>query len=382
MLCEEVNTVKRAVLFFVMLSLVFSLIPPAFADKLTDYQNQKNTVDKKITDVSKQKKSEENKLKSVKSEKEEILSAQQQENKEYNTLLNEVNELNKSLKELDDAINQSEQEYNKQLELFKSRIRIMYENGNTTYIEMLAESENIVDFYGRMEVLTAISKNDKELVEELVKAKNDIEYKRTLTADKKDQIQSKANESLRTLDQLKVSRAELDKEIRNINSKLEKLEKEEDALIKKSKDLISQIKNLQTKGNYAGGKMLWPVPSSSKISSSFGNRMHPILKRKKMHTGIDISAKNGVSILAANKGTVIMSGWQSGYGNTIVIDHGGGITTLYAHCSKLLYQVGASVKAGDTIAKVGSTGLSTGPHLHFEVRKNGTPQNPQNYVSP
>ncbi|NLD49452.1 MAG: peptidoglycan DD-metalloendopeptidase family protein [Clostridiaceae bacterium] len=373
---------KRAVLFFVMLSLVFSLIPPAFADKLTDYQNQKNTVDKKITDVSKQKKSEENKLKSVKSEKEEILSAQQQENKEYNTLLNEVNELNKSLKELDDAINQSEQEYNKQLELFKSRIRIMYENGNTTYIEMLAESENIVDFYGRMEVLTAISKNDKELVEELVKAKNDIEYKRTLTADKKDQIQSKANESLRTLDQLKVSRAELDKEIRNINSKLEKLEKEEDALIKKSKDLISQIKNLQTKGNYAGGKMLWPVPSSSKISSSFGNRMHPILKRKKMHTGIDISAKNGVSILAANKGTVIMSGWQSGYGNTIVIDHGGGITTLYAHCSKLLYQVGASVKAGDTIAKVGSTGLSTGPHLHFEVRKNGTPQNPQNYVSP
>jgi len=374
--------VKRAVLFFVMLSLVFSLIPPAFADKLTDYQNQKNTVDKKITDVSKQKKSEENKLKSVKSEKEEILSAQQQENKEYNTLLNEVNELNKSLKELDDAINQSEQEYNKQLELFKSRIRIMYENGNTTYIEMLAESENIVDFYGRMEVLTAISKNDKELVEELVKAKNDIEYKRTLTADKKDQIQSKANESLRTLDQLKVSRAELDKEIRNINSKLEKLEKEEDALIKKSKDLISQIKNLQTKGNYAGGKMLWPVPSSSKISSSFGNRMHPILKRKKMHTGIDISAKNGVSILAANKGTVIMSGWQSGYGNTIVIDHGGGITTLYAHCSKLLYQVGASVKAGDTIAKVGSTGLSTGPHLHFEVRKNGTPQNPQNYVSP
>lgn len=373
---------KRAVLFFVMLSLVFSLIPPAFADKLTDYQNQKNTVDKKITDVSKQKKSEENKLKSVKSEKEEILSAQQQENKEYNTLLNEVNELNKSLKELDDAINQSEQEYNKQLELFKSRIRIMYENGNTTYIEMLAESENIVDFYGRMEVLTAISKNDKELVEELVKAKNDIEYKRTLTADKKDQIQSKANESLRTLDQLKVSRAELDKEIRNINSKLEKLEKEEDALIKKSKDLISQIKNLQTKGNYAGGKMLWPVPSSSKISSAYGNRMHPILKRKKMHTGIDISAKNGVSILAANKGTVIMSGWQSGYGNTIVIDHGGGITTLYAHCSKLLYQVGASVKAGDTIAKVGSTGLSTGPHLHFEVRKNGTPQNPQNYVSP
>lgn len=373
---------KRAVLFFVTLSLVFSLIPPAFADKLTDYQNQKKTVDKKMTDISKQKKNEENKLKSIKNEKEEIARTQDQENKEYNALVNEINELNKSIKELDEAINQSEQEYNKQLELFKSRIRIMYENGDVTYIEMLAESENIVDFYGRLEVISAISKNDKELMEELEKAKNDIEYKRTLTASKRDQMQNKADDSLRTLNQLKASRAELEKEIRNINAKLEQLEKEEDALIKKSNELTNQIKNLQKKGNYAGGTMRWPVPSSSNITSGFGNRMHPILKRNKMHTGIDISAKSGASILAANKGTVIMSGWQSGYGNTVVVDHGGGITTLYAHCSKLLVKVGDNVNAGDTIAKVGSTGLSTGPHLHFEVRKNGTPQNPRNYVSP
>ena len=102
-----------------------------------------------------------------------------------------------------------------------------------------------------------------------------------------------------------------------------------------------------------------------------------------MHTGIDISAAYGVSILAANKGTVIFAGWQSGYGNTVIIDHGGGISTLYGHASRLLVKVGDHVDVGDTIAKFGTTGYSTGPHLHFEVRKNGSTVNPlAGYVCP
>jgi murein DD-endopeptidase MepM/ murein hydrolase activator NlpD len=111
-------------------------------------------------------------------------------------------------------------------------------------------------------------------------------------------------------------------------------------------------------------------------------RYHPILKKNRMHTGLDINAANGTSIVAANKGKVLVAGWKGGYGNAVIIDHGGGITTLYAHSSKVLVSVGDTVEAGDTIAKVGSTGLSTGPHLHFEVRKDGELTNPLDYVSP
>ena len=124
--------------------------------------------------------------------------------------------------------------------------------------------------------------------------------------------------------------------------------------------------------------MQWPCPSSYNVTSYYGMRKHPILRKYKMHTGIDIGASKGSSIVAANKGTVIMATYDKsgGYGNMVVLDHGAGITTLYAHASKLCVKVGDEVKAGAVIAKVGSTGLSTGNHLHFEVRVNGETKNP------
>jgi murein DD-endopeptidase MepM/ murein hydrolase activator NlpD len=128
--------------------------------------------------------------------------------------------------------------------------------------------------------------------------------------------------------------------------------------------------------------MCWPSESSTRISSPFGNRLHPILRIYKLHTGIDIAARSGTNILAANAGTVISAGWNNGYGYMVMVDHGGGIVTLYAHSSKLLVRKGNVVARGQAIAKVGSTGMSTGPHLHFEVRVNGIYKNPLDYVSP
>ena len=158
------------------------------------------------------------------------------------------------------------------------------------------------------------------------------------------------------------------------------LEAQEDELKEEADRLVSEIKKLQGDQAYAGGTFCWPSESSTRVTSEFGMRIHPILKVNKMHTGIDIGAAAGTNVLAANSGTVIKAGWNNSYGNVIMIDHGGGIVTLYAHNSKLLVSTGDVVSRGQVIALVGSTGNSTGPHIHFEVRVNGEYQNPRNWL--
>jgi murein DD-endopeptidase MepM/ murein hydrolase activator NlpD len=371
---------RRVLLFSIITVLLAVWVVPVTASELSKAKEQKNYIDNKLNSITKQKQKEKEKLKSAISEKEQLVSAQKREDEEYKRLKKESEELEKEVDaiktELDDTIDK----YKEKEELFKTRIRVMYEKSGSGYLNTLAKSGNASDFLARLKYIKVITEKDKELIDEIKTIKTDIEYKKRLREALMLDKQKKLEDKKEKLDSLQASRADLEGQIRESQSKLEELEKQEDQFLKESQAMANKIRSLQSKGNYIGGKLMWPTPSTRQISSYYGNRMHPILKKYKMHTGIDIAASYGASIVAANKGTVIVAGWQSGYGNTVIIDHGGGITTLYAHCSRLLVSVGDSVNAGAVIAKVGSTGLSTGPHLHFEVRKNGSTQDPLNYV--
>ncbi|MCX7746184.1 MAG: peptidoglycan DD-metalloendopeptidase family protein [Clostridia bacterium] len=353
---------------------------PVMADKLSEVKKQANYVENKLDKINKEKKEEKGKLKDAQEQKQELANDLQVEDSEYKEKLRELGEMQRAVKESEDAVMEAENIYNSKKELMKTRLRVLYETSCNPYTETLIESKDMGDFLSKMEYISLVAQKDKELIATLEAAKKDLEYKRAALEDAKRLQQKRVSDSVKELQSLKSSRAELDNEIKELSIRIEKLEAEEDALIKKSEELADTIQSLSRRGTkYAGGAMSWPVPSSTSVVSYYGLRIHPIYKKKKMHTGIDIDARSGVSIEAANKGVVIVAGWQGGYGNTVVVDHGGGITTLYAHCSRILVSEGQTVKTGTVIAKVGSTGLSTGPHLHFEVRRNGKTTNPLQY---
>lgn len=263
-------------------------------------------------------------------------------------------------------IKAKEKEMKEREENLNARLKVMYKNGSLGFVDVLLGSGSISEFVSNLEIIQKIYKNDMDVLDTL-----DKEHKE-LQAIKK-QLKEKRAKLATQKDELADEKAKLDE-------KKKALKKEEDALKAEADRLTSEILSMIDKNSqYIGGEFTWPCPASTYITSSFGNRLHPILKSWIFHTGLDIGCSSGKDILAAASGKVIMAQVYGGYGNCVMIDHGGGIVTLYGHASKLCVSKGDVVKRGQVVAKVGSTGRSTGPHLHFEVRKNGEYVNPMKY---
>ena len=268
-----------------------------------------------------------------------------------------------------------------QKNLLNKRVRVMYQNGNTGYLAVLLNSSSIGDFISRMDLLRKIINYDVNLLKEMKTYRDTVDGKKQQLENEQQQKEALRLDISSKKDQ--VESAKKDKEIllKGVYKDLKELDRLEDKLLEESAQLTKKILAAQTSENYIGGEMAWPSPGYTKVTSSYGYRTHPILKTKKLHTGVDIAVPSGSNIVAANGGKVLFSGSYGGYGNAVIIDHGGKTSTLYAHNSKLLVKEGDTVTRGQTIAKSGSTGLSTGPHLHFEVRINGAHTDPIPYIT-
>lgn len=266
----------------------------------------------------------------------------------------------------------------------RSRIRAMYINGNASLASALVGVKSLGDVASRKYLLQTIAERDKKLFDSVADLCERVERQKKqqdqvvrrigglLVSQKEQQneLEDTRQDKKALLGQLYSKQAELEKIARQFD--------QEEASIQATIAAYMRGRGKNSGLTRPSGRLLMPV--AGRIGSSFGMRFHPILKRNRLHKGVDIGAGSGTPIKSAADGVVITATYMRGYGNCLVVDHGGGVSTLYAHCSRLFVGTGARVKRGQRIAAVGSTGLSTGPHLHFEVHVNGAAVNPRAWL--
>ena len=305
----------------------------------------------------------------------------------------DIQELGEKMTTLQTSIDEAQkkliiaaQNYEEKKNILINRLVAMYEAGDTVYLDVLLNSKDITDFISRYYVIEEITEYDTFLLNQIKEEKENIETTKQKLENEQDEIKivkAKSEQTSIVLNNMKTLQQSYVKKL----SAGEKILQEQITAYKKEQAEIetkiqSIINGIDGEIQYTGGDMLWPVAiSGTVITSEFGIREHPIQGVVKQHTGLDIGgAPLGTPVIAAADGVVSYSGWLGGYGNCVMINHGDGVVTLYGHGNKVLTSVGANVKAGDVIMEVGSTGNSTGPHLHFEVREDGTCVNPLKYV--
>ncbi len=412
--------IVASILAMLLISFSFTNILAASNDEKSKVQNQINNKKEELQDVKDEKSG-------VLSEIDKLNTSIASTEKEISDLNDKITELTSSISDKTKEIEQKEEEFEEKDKLLQDRLVALYEAGDTTYLDMLLTSGSITDFISSYylveqltkcdtEVLNAIENTKKEIEDdkkELETKKQEIDKTKSQIAEKSEKLKSDKNTKQAKVDSLTEEEKKLEGELAAYNAEMEKIaaaerraKAEEEARKKKAEEDAKKNQttsgNTSNKGNSSNtgnvgntgasggnsgtvtssGKMTWPIPGYRNITSNFGYRIHPIYHTWKLHSGIDVGAPTGAKFVAADDGTVLIAsyGYNGGYGNYVVISHGNGITTRYAHGTTILVSAGQKVSKGTPVLTVGSTGASTGPHAHFEVRLNGTAVNPLNYI--
>lgn len=296
---------------------------------------------------------------------------------------------NRKIQETVAAIQEAQNRLQQRQQILNKRVRSIYIHGQLSYLEVILGSKSFSDFANRLELLRRVIHSDYDLILDIQNQKAQIEAKKAQLEADKAHLDVLAAEAQKEQDAIAAKKAEQQRVLERARANKSAAEQLEKDLIDRSKQVQSLIqerlrqRETASSGSdesYTQGSGVMSWPCNGVITSPYGYRVHPIFGTTIYHSGMDIGVDYGTPIHAADSGTVIYSGWISGYGNAVIIDHGGGVQTLYGHNQSLNVSEGESVAKGSVIAYAGSTGNSTGPHCHFEVRVNGEPADPMAYL--
>jgi murein DD-endopeptidase MepM/ murein hydrolase activator NlpD len=384
---------KHILFWFLLLALLFiaSSVMPVYAGLLQEKQQERQEISRELEKERKNLRAQQDREQALKQELKELDRNLAALKEEQNRLSREIARTEEEIAQTEEELEEAEERLERQDNLLKRRVRAIYERGSVTYYEVLLNATSFSDFLTRLIHLRTIAANDMRLLKEFQAERDRIQAEKVKLEQRRNELESMRRQSLakeqeiqRTMSTREAVLADLQQEIASRIKAIQELEQE-------AQRLDNLIKQLISESNLGGvvGKMAWPVQAPYWISSGFGWRSDPFTGAKSYHGGIDIATYGGYNpVFAAADGKVIFSGISTaggsyntapgydagrsgltGYGSYIMIDHGGGTVTVYGHLSQRFVAVGQVVTRGQQIGRVGSTGYSTGPHLHFEVRE-------------
>ncbi len=352
-------------------------------------------------ELAAQKKAKSNEIAELRDQRASIVAQKNKLDERISITMLQIDNLNAQIAVLEDNIAEKEAEYQARLdeeaaqkELFRGRVREMEENGEISYISIVFEASSFSDLLSRIDSVTDIMNYDEWVVKQLeasqavtLRAKTAFEAGKTEAEISKAELDDKKRQFEEELEEANRLIAEVEEDMYGRQAEYDELEALEEEAAKEIDNMVAELERLERERRskeasiLATGNYMWPSKDSVYVTSLYGNRLHPVYGYYKWHSGVDIGASYGTNIYAADGGSVVTSQYSSSYGNYVMIDHGGGNYTLYAHMSQRLVSVGDAVTKGSVIGLVGSTGVSTGPHIHFEIYQNGERVNPLDFFS-